>query len=150
MRLKILPLPHYEGLDLPAYQSAAAAGLDLRAAITEDIIVKPAARMAIPSGLVMAIPQGYEGQIRPRSGLAHKHGITLANAPGTIDADYRGEVMVLLIHLGGVGDAPFTITRGARIAQLVIAPITQMPIEIADELDDTTRGQGGFGSTGMT
>ena len=150
MHLKIHPLPHYQGLERPAYQSAAAAGLDLRAAISEDIILNPAARMAIPSGLMLAIPKGYEGQIRPRSGLAHKHGITLANAPGTIDADYRGEVMILLIHLGGVGDAPFTIQRGARIAQLVIAPMTQMPVEITHEFDDTTRGQGGFGSTGMT
>lgn len=147
MPLKILPLPHYQGLELPAYQSAAAAGLDLRAAIDDDITLNPAARMAIPSGLMMAIPQGYEGQIRPRSGLAHKHGISIANAPGTIDADYRGEVMVLLIHLG---DTPFTITRGARIAQLVIAPISQMPVEITHELDDTPRGGGGFGSTGMT
>ena len=147
MHLKIHPLPHYQGLELPAYQSAAAAGLDLRAAISEDIILNPGARIAIPSGLMMAIPKGYEGQIRPRSGLAHKHGITVANAPGTIDADYRGEVMILLIHLG---DAPFTIQRGDRIAQLVIAPINQMQIEITHELDDTTRGAGGFGSTGMT
>ena len=147
MHLKIHPLPHYQGLERPAYQSAAAAGLDLRAAISADIILNPAARIAVPSGLKLAIPEGYEGQIRPRSGLAHKHGITIANAPGTIDADYRGEVMILLIHLG---DAPFTIQRGARIAQLVIAPITQMPVEITHEFDDTTRGQGGFGSTGMT
>ena len=150
MHLKIHPLPHYQGLELPAYQSAAAAGLDLRAAISADITLNPAARMAIPSGLMLAIPKGYEGQIRPRSGLAHKHGITLANAPGTIDADYRGEVMILLIHLGGVGDAPFTIQRGDRIAQLVIAPISQMQVEITHEFDDTTRGAGGFGSTGMT
>ena len=147
MHLKIHPLPHYQGLELPAYQSAAAAGLDLRAAISEDIILNPGARMAIPSGLMLAIPKGYEGQIRPRSGLAHKHGITLANAPGTIDADYRGEVMILLIHLGEV---PFTIQRGDRIAQLVIAPISQMQVEITHEFDDTTRGSGGFGSTGMT
>ena len=144
--LKLLPLPHYQGLELPAYQSAAAAGLDLRAAIAEDIILNPAARMVIPSGLKLAIPEGFEGQIRPRSGLAHRHGITLANAPGTIDADYRGEVMLLLVHLG---NTPFTIKRGERIAQLIIAPIIQMPVEIAHALDDTTRGGGGFGSTGM-
>jgi len=119
--------------------------MDLLAAIDADITIAPGERLAIATGLTMAIPEGYEGQVRPRSGLARHHGITIANAPGTIDADYRGEVMVLLIHLG---NEPVIIQRGMRIAQLVIAPVVQAVIELADTLDDTNRGAGGFGSTG--
>lgn len=143
--LPIMPLPHYHGLDLPAYQTASAAGMDLLAAIDADITISPGQRLAIATGLTMAIPDGYEGQVRPRSGLARHHGITIANAPGTIDADYRGEVMVLLIHLGS---EPVVIHRGMRIAQLVIAPVVQAVIAEVDTLDDTNRGAGGFGSTG--
>jgi dUTP pyrophosphatase len=119
--------------------------MDLAAAIDADIMLEPAQRLAIATGLAMAIPDGYEGQVRPRSGLAAKHGVTVANAPGTIDADYRGEILVILINLG---DAPLTITRGMRIAQLIIAPVSQARINIVQQLDDTIRGDGGFGSTG--
>jgi dUTP pyrophosphatase len=143
--LQIKRLAHYHGLDLPAYQTAAAAGMDLLAAIDADITISPGERLAIATGLIMAIPEGYEGQVRPRSGLARHHGITIANAPGTIDADYRGEVMVLLIHLG---TEDVIISRGMRIAQLVIAPIRQARITEVETLDDTSRGAGGFGSTG--
>jgi dUTP pyrophosphatase len=138
-------LPHGEGLDLPAYQSPAAAGLDLRAAVTEPLDLPPGGRAAVPTGLALAIPAGHEGQVRPRSGLALRHGITVANAPGTIDADYRGELMVLLVNLG---DAPFQVTRGMRVGQLVIAPVTRATLVVTDALDDTERGAGGFGSTG--
>jgi len=143
--LQIKPLAHYHGLALPEYQTTSAAGMDLLAAIDADTTIAPGERLAIATGLTMAIPEGYEGQVRPRSGLARHHGITIANAPGTIDADYRGEVMVLLIHLG---NEPVIIQRGMRIAQLVIAPVVQAVIELADTLDDTNRGAGGFGSTG--
>ncbi|MEL6374465.1 MAG: dUTP diphosphatase [Pseudomonadota bacterium] len=142
-------LPHAIGLDLPRYESLSAAGADLRAALPEDQPLKlaPGARVLVPTGLVMALPQGHEAQVRPRSGLALRHGITVLNAPGTIDADFRGELQVLLINLG---DAPFTIERGARIAQLVVQPVTYVSFEASEgPLGATPRGEGGFGSTGQ-
>jgi dUTP pyrophosphatase len=147
VELRILRLPHAEGLPLPAYQSAHAAGFDLVAAVPEDgtITLDPSDRILVPTGLVFELPQGYEAQIRPRSGLALKQGITVLNSPGTIDADYRGEVKVLLINLGA---ERFLIERGDRIAQAVIAPVTHVPIAEADALNETDRGDGGFGSTG--
>jgi dUTP pyrophosphatase len=140
-------LPHGEGLPLPAAQTTHAAGLDLMAALPEGepLVLAPGARAAVPTGLRMAIPPGFEGQVRPRSGLALKHGLTVANAPGTIDADYRGEVKVILIHLGS---EPVTLRRGERIAQLVIAPVTPAVLVAGGPLDETERGTGGFGSTG--
>ena len=139
-------LPHGEGL-APRYASAAAAGLDLAAAIPEDAPVElaPWGRAMVPTGLALALPPGTEGQVRPRSGLAARHGVTVLNAPGTVDADYRGEVQVILVNLS---DTPFTIRRGERIAQLVVAPVAAVTLEAAAELDDTARGEGGFGSTG--
>lgn len=140
-------LAHNADLPLPAYETADAAGMDLRAAVGEDetVTLKPGARLAVPTGLSMAIPSGFEGQVRPRSGLAKNHGVTVVNAPGTIDADYRGEIAVLLINLGA---EPVAITPGMRVAQLVIAPVVQASIELVDELSATARGAGGFGSTG--
>lgn len=145
--LRILRLSHGEGLPLPAYQSDHAAGFDLVAAVPEDgaITLDPSDRVLVPTGLVFELPDGYEAQVRPRSGLALKHGITVLNSPGTIDADYRGEVKVLLINLGS---DTFLIQRGDRIAQAVIAPVTHAKIVEADALSDTGRGAGGFGSTG--
>jgi dUTP pyrophosphatase len=145
--VEVVRLPHGEGLDLPAYQSASAAGMDLVAALPEDapLELAPGARKLVPTGLVLQIPEGYEGQVRPRSGLALRHGITLLNTPGTIDADYRGEVMVLLINLG---TTTATIERGERIAQLVIAPVTQATLAEVTAVSETARGAGGFGSTG--
>jgi dUTP pyrophosphatase len=130
---------------VPEYKSNGAAGMDLVAAIDAPVVLAPRARAAVGTGLAVAIPDGWEGQVRPRSGLAREHGVTVVNAPGTIDSDYRGEVQVLLVNLG---DQPVTIERGQRIAQLVIAPVAKVAIEIADALDHTTRGAGGFGSTG--
>jgi dUTP pyrophosphatase len=140
-------LPHAQGLELPAYQTAHAAGLDLLAAVAEDkpVTLTPGQRALIPTGLMIAVPPGFEAQVRPRSGLAFKHGVTVLNAPGTIDADYRGEVGVLLINHG---DAAFTIRRGERIAQMVIAPVTQANLVGVESLSSTARGSGGFGSTG--
>jgi dUTP pyrophosphatase len=138
-------LPHGEGLDLPAYATPGAAGMDAVAALTDPLVLAPGERVAVPTGLAMAIPDGFEIQVRPRSGLAFKHGLTVANAPGTIDSDYRGEVKVLLINLGP--DA-VTITRGMRIAQLVPAAVTRATLLVVESLDDTSRGVGGFGSTG--
>lgn len=140
-------LPHGEGLPLPRAQSEGAAGMDLVAAIAPDVplVLAPGARAAVPTGIEMAIPYGYEGQVRPRSGLAFKHGLTVANAPGTIDCDYRGEVKVLLINLG---TEPVTLARGERIAQLIIAPVTAAVLTAVETLDDTARGSGGLGSTG--
>ena len=145
--IRVTPLSHFEGLALPAYETADAAGMDLRAAVTdaEPVALAPGARAMIPTGLTIALPPGYEAQVRPRSGLAAKHGITCLNSPGTIDADYRGEVKVILINLGQ--DA-FVIKRGERIAQMVIAPVTRAELKIVAELDETKRGTGGFGSTG--
>ncbi len=141
-------LPHFDGLALPAYETNLAAGADLRAAVPDDtpMVLEPGERALVPTGLAMALPAGYEAQIRPRSGLAYKYGITCLNTPGTIDADYRGEVKVLLINHGQ--DA-FTIERGERVAQMVIAPITQPKFELVTELSETERGAGGFGSTGV-
>ncbi|MBB4953003.1 dUTP pyrophosphatase [Agrobacterium vitis] len=146
--LNLRRLPHGDGLQLPAYETAGAAGMDLRAAVldAEPLTLSPGKRALVPTGLIMEIPHGFEAQIRPRSGLAFKNGITCLNTPGTIDSDYRGEVKVLLINLG---DEDFTITRGMRIAQMVIAPVTQMPLIEVTETSDTLRGTGGFGSTGV-
>ncbi|MEL6751889.1 MAG: dUTP diphosphatase [Pseudomonadota bacterium] len=144
--LRIHRLPHGEGLPLPTYETASSAGLDLPAAVTETLTIAPGARALVPTGLAIALEPGHEGQVRPRSGLAVKHGITVLNAPGTIDADYRGEVHVPLINLG---DAPFSVERGMRIAQLVVAPFIQVAIEEVSDLDETERGTGGFGSTGV-
>jgi len=140
-------LPHGSGLELPAYATAGAAGLDLAAAVPEDapLVIPPGGRAMVPTGIAIALPDGHEGQIRPRSGLAARHGVTVLNAPGTVDADYRGEVMVILANLS---DETFTVTRGMRIAQLVVAPVTRVTLEEVDDLDATVRGAGGFGSTG--
>lgn len=146
--LNIIQMPHAEGLELPSYETQDAAGMDLRAAVLENepIILKIGKRALVPTGLVMEIPKGHEGQIRPRSGLAYKNGITCLNTPGTIDADYRGEVMVLLINHG---EKTFKIERGMRIAQMVIAPIIQVQITKGSLASKTERGSGGFGSTGV-
>ena len=143
----ILRLPHSQGLPLPAYETALAAGMDLRAAVPDEepLVLKPGARAAVPTGLAFALPAGFEAQVRPRSGLALKAGLTCLNTPGTIDADYRGEVKVILVNLG---EEDFTIRRGERIAQLVIAPVVQAAWTEVETLDDTARGAGGFGSTG--
>jgi len=140
-------LPHGAGLEPPAYATTQAAGMDLRAAVPADepIILEAGSRNLIETGLALALPPGFEAQIRPRSGLAIKHGVTCLNTPGTVDADYRGEIKVILINLG---DEPFTIRRGERIAQMVIAPVVQADIMQVDVLDETDRGVGGFGSTG--
>ncbi len=139
-------LPHAVDGAMPVYASAHAAGADLTAAVETPVTVAPGARAIVPTGIRLAIPPGYEGQVRPRSGLAIKHGVTLVNSPGTIDADYRGEVGVIVINLG---DTPFTVTRGMRIAQLVVAPVTQVTWRAVDELPASDRGDGGFGSTGI-
>ena len=144
--VKICQLPHAEGLALPHYATQGSAGMDITAAIDTPVTLAPMQRMAIATGLTIAIPEGFEVQIRPRSGLALKQGLTVANAPGTIDSDYRGEVKVILINLG---EAPVEIDRGMRIAQMVIAPVTVAQFELVDRLDDTDRGDGGFGSTGV-
>jgi len=146
-KIAVRRLPHAEGLPLPAYETAGSAGMDLRAALPEDepISLRPGARAMVPTGMCWAIPQGYEVQVRPRSGLAAKNGVTCLNTPGTIDSDYRGEVKVILINLG---EDDFVIRRGDRIAQMVIAPVAQAGWIEVDSLDDTARGAGGFGSTG--
>ena len=140
-------LPHAADLPLPAYATAGSAGLDLLAAVPEDapVTIPPLGRAGVPTGLVLAIPEGYEGQVRPRSGLALRHGVTVLNSPGTIDADYRGELGVVLVNFG---DEPFRVRRGDRIAQLVIAPVTRAALAEAPSLEPTARGGGGFGSTG--
>jgi len=143
--IRLKTLPHFAGLPLPAYQSAAAAGLDLPAAVEEPLLIQPGCRALIPTGLMLELPEGYEAQVRPRSGLAARHGVTVLNSPGTIDADYRGEVQVLLINHGAV---PFAVERGLRIAQLVIAKAERPELVWARELTETARGGGGFGSTG--
>lgn len=144
--VRVTRLPHGVDLPLPAYQTAEAAGLDLMAAIPEPVDLAPGQRRLIPTGLAIALPGGFEAQIRPRSGLALKHGLSIVNAPGTIDADYRGEVSVLLINLGG---EPVRIEPGSRIAQMVVAPVSRLTWEEVGELDDTARGAGGYGSTGI-
>ena len=140
-------LPHGEGLPLPAYESTGAAGMDLRAAVPDDrpLLILPGKRALVPTGLILEIPEGMEGQVRPRSGLAFKHGLTVLNSPGTVDSDYRGEVKVLLVNLG---DEDFAVTRGMRVAQIVFATVTQATVEEHSLAGATTRGAGGFGSTG--
>ena len=147
VEIAIKRLPHGKDLPLPAYETAHAAGMDLRAAVpeAEPITLRPGDRQAVPTGLSMAIPPGFEGQVRPRSGLALRSGVTCLNAPGTVDADYRGEVKVILINLGS---DDFVVRRGERIAQLLIAPVTQASWRETSALDETGRGEGGFGSTG--
>jgi dUTP pyrophosphatase len=140
-------LPHARDLPLPAYATAGSAGLDLLAAIDADMEIEPGKRAAVPCGIAIALPEGYEAQVRPRSGLALHHGITLLNAPGTIDSDYRGEITAILINHG---DTPFCVSRGMKIAQMVIAPVQQVDFEEASELPQTQRAAGGFGSTGHT
>ena len=147
VEVRVKRLPHGADLPLPEYQSPHAAGLDLLAAVPADapLTLAQGARALVPTGLAIALPPGTEAQMRPRSGLAARSGVTVLNTPGTIDADYRGEIQVVLINLG---DAPFTVTRGMRIAQLVVAPVLRVRLSETDALDDTTRGAGGFGSTG--
>ena len=147
LAVQIQRLPHAEGLPLPAYETAGSAGMDLRAAVPEDqpLALAPGQRALVPTGLKIAVPLGFEAQVRARSGLALKHGIICPNAPGTIDSDYRGEVGVILINLG---QEPFVIKRGERIAQMVIAAVAQAIVAEVDSLDETERGAGGFGSTG--
>jgi dUTP pyrophosphatase len=147
IQIAIRRLPHAEGLPLPAYETRGAAGMDLRAAVAEDapITLRPGARDRAPTGLCIALPDGFEAQVRPRSGLAAKSGVTVLNSPGTIDSDYRGEIQVILINLG---EQDVVIRRGDRIAQLVIAPVVQATWREGDALDETVRGAGGFGSTG--
>lgn len=146
--LNLVRLPNGEGVDLPTYETAGAAGMDLRAAVPVDrpLLLGPGKRALVPTGFIFEVPVGYEAQIRPRSGLAFKNGITCLNTPGTIDSDYRGEVKVLLINLG---DEDFVIERGMRIAQMVIAPVTQVSVREASDASETVRGAGGFGSTGV-
>ena len=148
VRLSIMPLPHGAGLPLPTYQSADAAGLDLVAAVPANapVTIVPGTRAQIPTGVAIALPAGTEAQVRPRSGLAARHGITVLNAPGTIDADYRGEIQVILVNFG---NEPFAVQRGARIAQLVIAPVLRAQLSTSKTLDKTRRGTRGFGSTGQ-
>jgi dUTP pyrophosphatase len=146
--LRVLRLPHGRGLPLPAYATAGAAGLDLVAAVDagRPPTIEAGGRLLVPCGIAIELPEGHEGQVRPRSGLALRHGITVLNAPGTIDADFRGEVSVLLANLGA---EPFTVTRGMRVAQLVVAPVTRVAVGEADALGATARGAGGYGSTGV-
>jgi dUTP pyrophosphatase len=146
LKVEVVRLPHGADLELPAYATADSAGLDLRAAVAEPVEIPPGGRALVPTGLTIALPKGHEAQIRPRSGLAMKHGITVLNSPGTIDADYRGEVSVLLINLG---DAPYRIERGARIAQMVVAPVSHATLVEVELVEATERGAGGYGSTGI-
>ena len=147
VRVAIRRLPNGEGLPLPSARTAGSVGIDLAAAVDGPVLIPPGGRALIPTGFAIALPEGHEGQVRPRSGLAVEHGVTVLNAPGTIDADYRGEVKVPLINLG---EAPFTVTRGMRIAQLVVAPVTSVRFEEVADLGETGRGGGGFGSTGFS
>lgn len=144
--VRLVRLPHAEGLPIPSYETAGAAGADLRAALAEPLTIAPGGRALVPSGFRFAVPDGFEMQVRPRSGLAAKHGVTVLNAPGTVDSDYRGEVMAILVNHG---PEAFTIRHGDRIAQLVIAPVVQAGFTEAEELAETVRGAGGFGSTGV-
>ncbi len=146
LTVRIKRLPHGRDLDLPRYETALAAGCDVRAAVTEALVIKPGERFMVPTGIAIAMPPGWEAQMRPRSGLAAKHGISCVNAPGTIDADYRGELKVILINHGA---DDFVVNRGDRIGQMVFAPVYQAVFEEVNELDDTARGSGGFGSTGV-
>lgn len=142
----IQQLPNFTGLNMPKYATALSAGVDLEAAVDAPITLKPGERQLIPTGLAIALPEGYEAQIRPRSGLAFKNGVTVLNSPGTIDADYRGEIKVILANLG---TEPFTVERGMRVAQMVIAAYSQVAWNVVEQLDETARGAGGFGSTGV-
>jgi dUTP pyrophosphatase len=144
--VKLQQLLHGKDLPLPEYATSQAAGVDLVAAVDSDVVLKPLQRALVPTGIAIALPPGYEAQIRPRSGLALKNGISLVNTPGTIDADYRGEIKVILINFG---EETFTVTRGARIAQMVVAPVTQVEWLQTESLDETARSSGGFGSTGL-
>ncbi|HPU00693.1 MAG: dUTP diphosphatase [Firmicutes bacterium] len=146
VRLPVEILPHAAGLPLPAYMTAGAAGMDLHAAVAEEVVLEPGSVRLIPTGLKVAVPEGYELQIRPRSGLAARHGIGLLNSPGTVDSDYRGEIKVILINLGA---APFTVRRGDRIAQMVLCPIPRIELVPVPSLPETERGEGGFGHTGI-
>ena len=145
IKISVVQLPHATGLELPFYATEGAAGMDLKAAISEPITLKPMARVMVETGLSIALPQDYEAQIRPRSGLAAKNGVTVLNTPGTVDCDYRGEIKVILINLS---EEDFVIQRGERIAQMVLAPVTKGVFELTDNLSETSRGDGGFGSTG--
>jgi dUTP pyrophosphatase len=147
VEIEIRRLPHGRDLPLPDYATALAAGMDLRAALAADLTLMPGARALVPTGIAVALPAGYEAQVRPRSGLALKHGITSLNAPGTIDADYRGEIQVLLVNHGA---EPFTVTRGMRIAQMIVAPVLRGRWREVERLPETARGPNGFGSTGAT
>lgn len=149
VRIGIVRLPHGEGLELPAYETDGSAGMDLRAAVAEHdaLTLAPGERALVPTGLILELPEGFEAQVRPRSGLAFKHGITCLNTPGTIDSDYRGEVKVLLVNLG---EDSFDIARGMRIAQMIVAPVTRATVELRAHVSDTARGGGGFGSTGTS
>jgi len=144
--VRVKRLAHGQGLDLPRYETALAAGCDVRAAVREPLTLRPGERFMVPTGIAIALPPGWEAQMRPRSGLAAKHGVSCVNAPGTIDADYRGELKVILINHG---TEDFTVNRGDRIGQMVIAPVYQARFEEAGDLNDTVRGDGGFGSTGV-
>jgi len=146
MKLPVRVFPHGEGLELPHYQTPGSAGCDLRAAISEPIVLQPGQRALVPTGIGIALPLGFEAQVRPRSGLAVRHGLTVLNSPGTIDADYRGEIQVPLIHHG---HEPFTIQRGDRIAQMVVAAVVQVAFQPVQSLPESDRGAGGFGSTGV-
>jgi dUTP pyrophosphatase len=141
----VVKLASADGLPLPAYATPGAAGLDLAAAVTETVVIPPGGRAVVPTGLTIALPAGFEAQVRPRSGLAARSGVTVLNTPGTVDSDYRGEIQVILVNLG---QAPFEVSRGERIAQLVVAPVTQLAWRATDCLPETARGAGGFGSTG--
>jgi len=145
--VSITQLPNAKGLNLPNYATELSAGVDLEAAVEAPVTLKPGERQLIPTGLAIALPEGYEAQVRPRSGLAFKNGVTVLNSPGTIDADYRGEVKVILANLG---TEPFTVERGMRVAQMVVAQYTRVSFNLVEQLDETTRGAGGFGSTGTT
>ena len=146
--IRIQRLPHSDGLELPSYASAGAAGADLRAAVATDLVLDPGERAAVPTGLILEIPGGWEGQVRPRSGLAYRYGLTVVNAPGTIDSDYRGKIIVTMYYLFGE-DHSFEIRHGDRIAQLVIGKLADVSIEEVEELSKSERGSGGHGSTGM-
>jgi dUTP pyrophosphatase len=146
LTVEITRLPGTEDLPLPSYQTSHSAAMDLAAAVVEPIVIEPGRRALVPCGFIMAVPEGYEAQVRPRSGLASKHGVTVVNAPGTIDADYRGEVKVALINLG---DAPCVVERGMRVAQLLVAPVPRVCWKVVDGLPPTARGAGGFGHTGQ-
>ncbi len=147
IKVKVKKLPHAKDLPMPSYATPLSSGMDLRAAVEEPIVIKPFERVVVPTGIVLEIPEGYEGQVRPRSGLALKKGLTVLNAPGTIDADYRGEVKVILVNLGR---EEVVVNRGDRIAQLVIAPVVKATLEEVEEVGRTERGEGGFGSTGVS